>query len=334
MQSDATDRLDRQILHCLQLDPRAAYRRIADVVGMSEQTVARRHRRLTSAGIVRVVATAGPAQVDSSWMMRIQCRPSAVRAMAEVLADQDNVAWVSVVGGGSEVLCSLRLRHQDESHQLLLQRLPRTAEVLGLSAHAILHIFVHGNADDWTGYDDLLSAEQRARLLGAAGSEDAAEPRSTAYRPEEIDRPLMTMLAVDGRATVKDLATHCKSTEARVSRRLEVLSRTDWLRFEVDIAMGMLGFHTTAVLWLIIDPSQLHAAGNALAEHSQVAFVAAVSGTSNLMASVVCHDPAELYAYISSEIASVPGVRQLEISLIMHNVKHERSREHRNRLRE
>jgi predicted transcriptional regulator len=84
LQSDATDALDRQILHSLQLAPRASFRRIADAVGTSEQTVARRHRRLRSTSIVRVVATMGSGQVVTSWMMRIQCRPSAVRAMAEL----------------------------------------------------------------------------------------------------------------------------------------------------------------------------------------------------------------------------------------------------------
>jgi len=32
------DRIDRQIVHCLQRDGRASFRRIAAVVGVSEQT--------------------------------------------------------------------------------------------------------------------------------------------------------------------------------------------------------------------------------------------------------------------------------------------------------
>src|ERR1700709_2130108 len=35
------DRIDRQIMHCIQRDGRASFRRIAEVLGVSEQTVAR-----------------------------------------------------------------------------------------------------------------------------------------------------------------------------------------------------------------------------------------------------------------------------------------------------
>jgi DNA-binding Lrp family transcriptional regulator len=44
--SPPIDRLDRQLLHALQIDGRAPFRRLASVLGASEQTVARRYRRL------------------------------------------------------------------------------------------------------------------------------------------------------------------------------------------------------------------------------------------------------------------------------------------------
>ena len=44
------DRLDRQLLHALQFDGRVSFRLLAEVLGSSEQTVARRYRRLRDAG--------------------------------------------------------------------------------------------------------------------------------------------------------------------------------------------------------------------------------------------------------------------------------------------
>src|SRR5690242_614078 len=101
------DRIDRQIVHCLRLDGRAAFQRIGPVVGTSEQTVARRYRALVEAGAVRVVGVVHPGPARSrTWFARIWCRPGAAASLAEAVASRDDVSWVSLTAGGSEVLCA------------------------------------------------------------------------------------------------------------------------------------------------------------------------------------------------------------------------------------
>ena len=60
------DALDRRLVHALLHDARLPFRRIADVLGSSEQTIARRYRRLREAGVVRVVALRDPERVERS----------------------------------------------------------------------------------------------------------------------------------------------------------------------------------------------------------------------------------------------------------------------------
>ena len=60
-ESGKLDRLDRQLLHALQFDGRASFRVLAELLGASEQTIARRYRRLREAGVVRVVVLSAPA---------------------------------------------------------------------------------------------------------------------------------------------------------------------------------------------------------------------------------------------------------------------------------
>jgi DNA-binding Lrp family transcriptional regulator len=40
------DATDRQIVHILTIEPRASFRTVADVAGISDQTAARRYRRM------------------------------------------------------------------------------------------------------------------------------------------------------------------------------------------------------------------------------------------------------------------------------------------------
>jgi DNA-binding Lrp family transcriptional regulator len=49
------DLLDRKIVHALQLDARAPFKAIGSALGVSDQTIARRYRKLRSTGALRVL---------------------------------------------------------------------------------------------------------------------------------------------------------------------------------------------------------------------------------------------------------------------------------------
>ena len=49
------DAIDRQIVHILTVEPRASFRTVADVAGISDQTAARRYRRLSESAGLRVL---------------------------------------------------------------------------------------------------------------------------------------------------------------------------------------------------------------------------------------------------------------------------------------
>jgi DNA-binding Lrp family transcriptional regulator len=62
-----------------------------------------------------------------------------------------------------------------------------------------------------------------------------------------------------------------------------------------------------------VTPVRLAAVGSALARHPEVPFVAATTGSSNLLAVVLCHDDQELYRYLTERIAGLDGVTALEV---------------------
>lgn len=92
------DDLDRAIVQALMVDGRAAFSRIAEVLGVSDQTVIRRYRRLRTAGVLRVLGLPVGHRVGlyESWL-RIQCTPDAAVAVADALARRPDIAWVTLV---------------------------------------------------------------------------------------------------------------------------------------------------------------------------------------------------------------------------------------------
>jgi DNA-binding Lrp family transcriptional regulator len=196
VQETSIDEVDRAIIHCLQVDGRVPFRRIAQVLSISEQTVARRYQRLRSEGVIRVVGVVYPASYgQSTWLLRIQARPESVRALADSLAGRDDVAWVTIDAGGAHICAALHVRSSDERDDLLLQRLPRHTQVLGLSMHSIMHRFIPSNGIDWNVHSPLISDEVERSL--ASGR--LVRKHAGLARPSDEDAALLAALAVDGR---------------------------------------------------------------------------------------------------------------------------------------
>ena len=138
------DDLDRQLAQCLGVDGRASFSQLAEVLGVSDQTVARRYRRLRSAGVLRVVGLKARKQLGSlGWFLRIRCVPGAGPAIAAALARRADTAWIQLLSGNTEVLCTLR-GDAREDREALLAKLPRSERIVDVTAHSLLHMFTGG----------------------------------------------------------------------------------------------------------------------------------------------------------------------------------------------
>jgi DNA-binding Lrp family transcriptional regulator len=313
MDSGLLDDLDRQLAHALQLDGRASFSTIAEVLGVSDQTIARRYRKLRSAGVLRVVGVPEAAPLGQvHWLVRLRCVPDAAAAIATALARRADTQWVSLMSGGTEIACFVRAPQREDAGGLLLGRLPRTPRVVSMTAYRILHRFAGGPAG-WSGRSSALPEPQAAVLRRAPGG--------VAYRPEPEDSALLTALAHDGRADMSTLAAATGRSESTARRRLEHLRNSGALYFDVEIDAALVGYPLTATLWLTVAPSALEAAGRALATHPQVAFAAATTGPANLVANVGCRDDAALYAYLADDLGGLAGVQQVETAPMIRTLK-------------
>jgi DNA-binding Lrp family transcriptional regulator len=309
------DRLDRQLLHALRINGRASFRLIADVLGSSEQTVARRYRRLREAGVVRVHVLPAHGGPGRDWFVRIGMRPGASQPFAAALARRADVSWVSITSGGAEIVCVSRPESAEQRDALLLERLPRTNAVTSLVAHAILRSF---SVTRWNAFGDALERSQCDALLAeqAASSDASGDAELTGE-----DRALISALATDGRASYSQLAAVTSSSPNRVARRLDFLVASGLVEVDADLALEVLGFPNVAHVWLAVAPSHLNEVGRQIAELPATAYAAALTGPANVGVTVVCRTTAELYEYLTTEIGAIEAVLSIEVSPVIRQVK-------------
>ncbi|THA53440.1 Lrp/AsnC family transcriptional regulator [Streptomyces sp. A1136] len=313
--NEELDLLDRSLIQALMIDGRVPFSRLAEVLEVSDQTVVRRYRRLRSGGVIRVIGLLQGRRVGlfESWL-RVQCAPDAALVVAGALARRPDISWVKLGSGGTEIHCLTKARTRADRDGLLLEKLPRTRRVTGVSAHTLLRVFV-GGPERWCGLD-VLRPEQVAAL-----ARPPVVPGPERHSLDEAELALLSVLGRDGRAGYPELARASGLSESTARRRLERLRELGTLYLDVELVPTRLGYEAEATLMLTAAPARLAEAGAAVARHEEVPFAAAVTGAANLVAVVVCRDTDALYTYLTERIGAVPGIERVEVIPTLRNIK-------------
>jgi DNA-binding Lrp family transcriptional regulator len=298
------DALDRRLVHALQVDARASFGRIAEVLAVSDRTLARRYRRLRAAGLLRVVGVGSARALGAQdWLVRLRCLPGAAAAVADLLAARADTSWVGIVSGGAEITCLTRARDG-----LVLAAMPRSPRILEATAQRLLRAVA--GTDGWPRRVAALTAAEVAALR------DPTPPAAPTVELTATDRRLLELLGRDGRTGYAALAAATGWSASTVARRVGELRRAGALLFEVDVEPRLFDAGREELLRLTVAPAELDAAGRALARHPQVAFAAVTTGATNLVAYVACADDDDLYEGVLLPVGRIPGVRHIDLAPI------------------
>lgn len=218
---------------------------------------------------------------------------------------------MEVLGGGDEICAVLFLHGPGVRNHLLLRDLPSSSAVQSWDSYDLLRVFPAGFS--WSA--GLLSTEE----LGGLGEPFPAATQP--FTPHPADGPLTDALVADGRATFGDLGQRSGTSAVTARRRLEVLLRHQHFRLASEVDLALLGVHAEALLWITTTPGGIEATGQAIADHPQVRFTAATTGSANLLAAVSATDLSALYAFLTGTLGALPQITGVEVRPILAAVK-------------
>ncbi|WP_181805442.1 Lrp/AsnC family transcriptional regulator [Streptomyces shenzhenensis] len=304
---------DSRIAAAMMAAPRASWRTVGRVLGISERTVVRRAAPLFGDGTLRATAVRNPVHFPDliPLALRVRCKPDRISAIAATLARRPDTVWVDVLGGGDEICTILFLDGPDARNNLLLRDLPATPAVRSWTSHLLLRVFPA--AFDWSG--GLLTESELTRLR----QDLPAVPTRPALQP--VDHQLIAALIEDGRASYTDLARRADTTALTARRRLEALVGGQVLRLATEVDLGRLGIRAEALLWITVAPGGLEETGQRLSRHPQVRFASATTGPANLLVAVAAADLDALYHFMSGTVGALEHVSTVEVTPILSGVK-------------
>jgi DNA-binding Lrp family transcriptional regulator len=248
--------------------------------------------------------------------VRLTAAPATAGELARSLARRADTSWVRLTSGGTEIVTMVDASHSTDGSSapsLLLHDLPRTSSVTAVSAHALLHVY-RGGPSAWPGRGQALTPEQQELLR-------PPEPAANDHLRAPDEQRMINVLRRDARAGYAELAAACGQTPATAARHLTRLRASGAIVFDVDIDDSHLGIGTRALLWLTVAPAYAQRAGAVLATHPELAFVAATTGTTNIVAQALTPDPAALHRYLTGPLAALPGVQTVESAPVLLTLK-------------
>jgi DNA-binding Lrp family transcriptional regulator len=311
----AIDDLDRKILAALQLDPRASWSKIGDLVGTSETTALRRLRRMRAQGDVIVTGQADPLRCGfgKPVLLYFSAPPEKKQTLAAQLAQRPDVQYVSLVTGRHDVMCELISPSHEYLADVLMNQLPQSGLFERSATAIVLKRFK--TQDQWSRV--LLDDVTDFSAFDEGVSDDSAD----APPLDALDRSILAALVADGRRPYSEVAAEVGVGEAVVGRRVQALMAGKRLSFVAMVAPAALGFEVEAMIHIRTELGNLDETASAVAAMPEARYVSATTGEADLVANVVLRDTAEAYVFLTEKLGALPGTRNVETDIVLESVK-------------
>lgn len=303
------DDLDRRIVAALQVNGRASWRQVADVLQESERSVTRRGAALLADGAIRVSTLTGH---NAAVLVRAECAIASVRATATALAQRPDCVYAYVLTGTPQCIAEIRVGTA-RLPSLVLDELPAVVGLVRLQADPVLKVL--RSVRQWRP-GMLLPGQVAALEAPPVGVQqpDGSEPP----RLSPTDRAITRALAEDGRASVTSIARSAGVSESTARRRLEWLQAQGHLWSRVVVEPALLGFPLEAVLWVRTRAEGREALSRQLLADPWVRQAIVTAGEFDLVVNLAVPDQGALHAKVDGWRDLTHGI---QVSVVLQAAK-------------
>ncbi|MER6975578.1 Lrp/AsnC family transcriptional regulator [Streptomyces carpinensis] len=296
--------LDLALVHALQLRPRASWSELAPLLGVTASTLARRWERLTAEGLAWVYAAPGRAfsRTRCTAFVLLRCPPSARQRLAEQVSAFEEVVTVELTAPGTaDLLLDVLLPDVASLTHSLTERLAGLPEVSAVECLFATSLYTEGSR--WR-LHSLDTAQLSALGLPGAGVREAGSSPEL----DGLDRALLDALVHDGRLGLAALAERTGSSAATVRRRVHRLTDSGMIVFRCDMAPHLTGLPVSVTFRGRAPSRDLNTLHRTLATLPECRLIAAVTGTTNILATFWLRDIGDIQRREAAMCARLPSL--------------------------
>ena len=285
------DKTDSKILIALNKDGRYSYAKLAKQLGIKATTISKRVEEMKKNDILAIRAVPNPVKLGYKAMAAIalDVEIPQLSQVTEKLVENPNISYLSTTFGKFDVILFAEYRDYETLYKLVREELPSIPGIQTIETFII--------------------SEMKKRYQGPSNS---TTPNDKPYLVDEVDEEIINELKTDGRASFTEMANKIGVSSATVSRRVTNLVKKGIIEIAVVANPTKLGHHVVAFLGLQIVPNKINDVFNKLSEYSQFPLLMTLMNGYNILAVASIPDLDELLKFITDEIATIDGVRNVE----------------------
>lgn len=286
--------LDRKIVAALQVNGRAAWSRIAEVLDVPERTVAAHGVELLRTKQVRMTAlTLLPkGGVLDSTIASVHCVSGMNRVTATAAAARPNSVFTYLTNGHTACVFEL-MTDRTQVPTVVLDEIPAMPGAERAETSTVLRLYK--GTHQW--HPGILDAGQVAALRDQEQAERLTGSVELAPLGRE-EQEFARVLAANGRATVEELARVTALAPSSARRRLMQLQASGRLFDRAVVEPAALGFPTQAILRIRTLPGRTEALAARLAQVPEVRYLAFTTGRHQLFVDIACVDHDALTTFL------------------------------------
>ncbi len=133
---------------------------------------------------------------------------------------------------------------------------------------------------------------------------------------DQIDKKILQLLQKNDKIQYQKIADGLNIGASTVHYRIKKLVKNGTIKkFSADIDPEKVGYTTTAVLGVNVDPLKMDEIAKKLASYGEVQIVATSSGDHDIIVQIIAKDGKHLWHFINEKIKTIEGVeKKLHVS--------------------
>lgn len=294
--------LDYQIINALQIHPRVSWARLARILNVDASTISRRWQALVADGMVwsSCFEAAGPRGSHASEvaaLVEIRCRPGSRGAVVTALNHRQQVFSVNCTSGQRDVYIMVSTRTLAGMDAFVEEHIASIDGVVSTQTHYLRSIFFESSY--WR-LNHLTPAQVSAL--------EHLRPDTVPGPPKAEHRAIVEALGEDVRRTAADVQRDVQRPLGSVTRGIEAILASDWVRWRIDFAQPLMEWTAGAVLWMDVPQAVMPKVAGALRSIPNARMCASVTGQANLALTLWLHELHELDEIENQITAALPNV--------------------------
>lgn len=290
---------DLQLVHALQIAPRASWTSLAPILGVHSTTLATRWKRLSDAGIAWVaVHSIGTRLTPVTAFIEVMCETSRREEVIGELSEIPDVLSLDISARHRDLL--LTVSAPSMAH-LTERTLPRIVAVGGIEhIETSFSTRMHVIADSWS--VRALTPEQVRRIA-------QLNPRTRSEGPvPRISPDILRELSTDGRLSASDIARRLGMSEPTVRRQIRAAILHGLVHFRCELAQDVSGTPITAEWFASVPATEHEALARAAAQVPGIRLCASTTGRTNVLLTVWLRSVSEVPRVEALLTEAVPSI--------------------------